>query len=184
MMDREEYERQQREIAEHAASEGADYFDHESPAIWKRYIIGPVPRWRRVLWCFFPPSHAKMRRIMQRRSDKMWREATEHLTGSRTPSSKDMARVVSLSLALPVALSLVGPIYYGYTHGPYWRVIIWASACTVLCCWQARSSFKQTLSTAPPSIIGRSLLVFAIVAVISAGFFAGDTLAYLFAGSL
>lgn len=95
-----------------------------------------------------------------------------------------MARVVSLSLALPVAFSLVGPIYYGYTHGPYWRVIIWASACTVLFCWQVRSYFRHALSTAPPSIIGRFLLVLAIVVVIAIGFFAGDTLVYLIARSL
>src|SRR5262249_42622603 len=99
-MDREEYERRQREIAEHAASEGADYFDPESPVIWRRYIIGPVPRWRRSLWWFFPPSHAKMRRIMRRQSENLWRDATGHLTGSRTPTGRDVARVVSLSLAL------------------------------------------------------------------------------------
>jgi hypothetical protein len=31
-MDRGEYERRQREIAQYAAIEGADYFDSESPA--------------------------------------------------------------------------------------------------------------------------------------------------------
>ena len=134
MMDGEEYDRRQRELAEFAASEGADYYAADSPVVWKRYIIGPVPRWRRILWWFLPPSHAKMRRIMQRRSDKLWRETTEHLTGSRTLAGRDMARVVFLSLALPVAFSLVGPIYYGYSHGPYWRVLIWASACTVIFC--------------------------------------------------
>jgi hypothetical protein len=112
-MDKEEYEHRQREIAEHVASEGADYFDPHSPIIWKRYIIGPVPRWRRLPSWFFPPSHAKMRRIMQRRGDAMWKEATDHVAG------RDVARVVSLSLALPVLFSLVGPIYYGFTHDPY-----------------------------------------------------------------
>lgn len=147
-MDREEYERRQREIAEFAASEGATYFDPESPVIWKRYIIGPVARWRRVLWWFFPPSDAKMHRIMQRRSDRIWKDASGHLTGSRAPTGKDAARVISLGLALPVAFSLVGPIYYGYTHDPYWRIIIWASACIVLFLWQARSPFRHALSTA------------------------------------
>jgi hypothetical protein len=75
-MDEEEYERQQREIAQHAACEGATYYDPDSPVIWKRYIIGPVPRWRRLLWWFFPPSHRKMREIMQRRSEKMWKDVT------------------------------------------------------------------------------------------------------------
>ncbi len=68
-MDKEEYERRQEEIARFAESEGAWYFDPDSPVIWKQYTIGPVPRWRRLLWWFFPPSHAKMRRIVQRRKD-------------------------------------------------------------------------------------------------------------------
>lgn len=183
-MSKEEYERRQREIAEHAASEGADYFDPDSPVIWKRYIIGPVPRWRRVLWWFFPPSHAKMRRIMRQQSDRMWQEATEHLTGSRTPTGRDVARVVFLSMAGPVILSALGPFYYGYTHGPYWRVIVWALTCTVGCLWLYRSSFKHALSTAPPSITRRFLLVLAIVVVIAIAFLAGDSLVYLFAGAL
>ena len=74
MMDREEYERRRREIAEYAASEGATYYDPNSPVVWKRYIIGPVPRWRQLIWSIFPPSHAKLRRIMQRRSNEMWRD--------------------------------------------------------------------------------------------------------------
>ena len=175
MMDKEDYERRQREIAEHAASEGADYYDPDSPVIWKRYIVGPVPRWRRILWSLFPPSHAKMRRIMRQRSDKMWRDATGYLTGSRRPTGKDWTRVFSLGLGLPVAFSLVGPIYYGYTNGPYWRVIVWASVCTVIFCWQERSSFRHALSTAPRSIIGRFLLVLAIVVLAAVGFIAGDT---------
>jgi hypothetical protein len=73
---KEEYERQQCESAEHAASEGAMYYDPESTVIWKQYLIGPVPRWRRLLWWFFPPSHRKMREIMRRRSNTMWRDAT------------------------------------------------------------------------------------------------------------
>ena len=133
-MEEEYYERQQKENAEFAASEGADYYDPDSPVIWKRYIVGPVPRWRRMLWSLFPPSHAKMRQIMRQRREKMWRDAG--LTGSRRPTGKDWTRVFSLGLGLPVAFSLVGPIYYGYTHGPYWRVIVWASVCTVIFCWQ------------------------------------------------
>lgn len=184
MMDKEEYERRQREIAEHAASEGADYYDPDSPVIWKRYIVGPMPRWRRLLWWFFPPSHSKMHRIMRQRSNEMWRDATEHLTGSRTPSGRDTARVIFLGLAFPIAFSLVGPMYYGYTHGAYWRVIVWALACTAIFCWQARSSFKHSQSTAPPSIIGRFLLVLAIVILIALGFTAGDTLVYLLVRAL
>jgi len=103
---------------------------------------------------------------------------------SRRPTGRDWTRAVSLGLGLPVALSLVGPIYYGHTHGPYWRVVVWASACTVIFCWQERSSFRHALSTAPPSVIGRLLLVLAIVVMAAAGFLAGDTLVYLIARAL
>src|SRR5262249_50677140 len=47
-------------------------------------------------------------------------------TNEAPPTAKDFLRVVSLSMIVPVILSAVGPIYYGYTHGPYWRVIVWA----------------------------------------------------------
>jgi hypothetical protein len=183
-MDKDEYERRQEEIARFAESEGAWYYDPESPVIWKQYVIGPVPLWRRVLWWFYPPSHAKMRRIMQRRSDQMWKDATDHLTGSKSPTARNIVRVIFLSMAAPVILSAVGPLYYGYTHGPYWRIIVWALACTVGFSWLERSSFKSALSTAPPSIIGRSLLVVAIVTMVAIAFVAGDSLLYLFARSL
>jgi hypothetical protein len=72
-MDQEEYEWQRQKIADFAVSEGAWYYDPNSAVIWKRYIIGRVRLWRRALWWFYPPSHAKMRRLMQRRTDKMWK---------------------------------------------------------------------------------------------------------------
>ena len=122
-----------------------------------------------------------MRRIMQRRSDQMWKDATDHLTGSKSPTARNIARAIFLSMAGPVILSAVGPLYYGYTHGPYWRIIVWALTCTVGFSWLVRSSFKNALSTAPPSIIGRSLLVIAIVAVALIAFVIGDSLLYLFA---
>jgi len=77
-MDKEEHERRQEEIAHFAKSEGATYYDPDSPVVWKQYIIGPVSLWRRLLWSIFPPSHAKMRRIQQRRSDQMWKDATRN----------------------------------------------------------------------------------------------------------
>ena len=95
-----------------------------------------------------------------------------------------MLRMIFLSLLGPVALSALGPLYYGYTHGPYWRVIIWALACMVPFLWWARSSFKHALSTAPSSIIGRSSLVVLIVAVVAIAFVAGDTFAYSLARAL
>ena len=180
-MDREEYERRQTEIAGHAASEGATYFDPDSPTIWKRYIIGPVPRWRRLLWWFFPPSHAKMRRIMRQQSDAMWKEATDHLTGSGMPSASAWMRVLVLSMAGPVIVSALGPIYYGYARDPYWRVIVWALAWTVGSLWFYRSQIKTALAEVGPSVIVRTFLVLLIVATIAVALVVGDTLIYLVA---
>ena len=66
----EEYERRQLELARHAESEGAWYYDPDSPTIWKQYIIGPVPLWKRIFWGCFPPSHITMQLILQRRSEQ------------------------------------------------------------------------------------------------------------------
>jgi len=76
MMDKEEYERRQTEVARFAESEGATYYDPDSPVVWKQYIIGPVSLWRRLFWSIFPPSHAKMRRIQRRRNDQVWRDVS------------------------------------------------------------------------------------------------------------
>jgi hypothetical protein len=57
-------------------------------------------------------------------------------------------------------------------------------ACTVGFSWLERSAIKSTLSTAPPSVIGRSLLLAAIVIVVAIVFVAGDSLIYLVARSL
>lgn len=68
-----EYEERQENLRIFAEKEGAWYYDPNSPTIWKRYIIGHVPLWRRILWVIFPPSHQKVRRIMQRQTDRMWK---------------------------------------------------------------------------------------------------------------
>ena len=81
---------------------------------------------------------------MQRRNDQMSKDATD-LTGSKSPTARNFVRVIFLSMAAPVILSAVGPLYYGYTHGPYWRIIIWALACTVGFSWLKRLSFKSAL---------------------------------------
>jgi hypothetical protein len=84
-------------------------------------------------------------------------------TGS--PTAKSVLRVVFLSMIGPIILSAVGPIYYGYTNGPYWRVIV---------CRGHR----------PPSVIGRALLIVAIVIVIAGVLVIGDTLLYFLARAL
>ena len=81
---RKEYEaRRRKEIAELAESEGAWYYDPESPVIWKQYVIGPVSLWRRVVWWFFPPSHAKMIRIVRRLNNKTLSDVTRFFRPSR-----------------------------------------------------------------------------------------------------
>jgi hypothetical protein len=84
----------------------------------------------------------------------------------------------------PEILSALAPFYYGYTHAPYWRVIVWALACTVPFLWFARASIKHALSTAPPSIIGRSLLVAAIVVSAAIALVVGHSLVYLLGHSI
>ena len=97
-----------------------------------------------------------------------------------------MLRVIFLSLLGPIVLSAIGPIYYGYTNAPYWRIIVWAFVCTVGCAWWSRSSFKVAFNTdhAPRSFLGRSSLFIAIIVVIAVGFIAGDSLAYVLARSI
>jgi hypothetical protein len=99
-------------------------------------------------------------------------------------TARDIIRVFVLSMAGPIILSATGPFYYGYTNGPYWRVIVWALACTVPFLWWARPDFRSALSTAPPSIIGRSLVVVAIVMMVAVALVAGHSLIYLVALSL
>jgi uncharacterized protein YchJ len=86
MMDKEDYERRQEELARHAASEGAWYYDPNSPTLWKRFILGPIPLWRRVLWSIFPPSFQTVLQLQQRRSDRMWEEATSFLRSPKQPT--------------------------------------------------------------------------------------------------
>jgi|KBSMisStandDraft_5_1062788.scaffolds.fasta_scaffold2759268_2 hypothetical protein len=69
-MDREQWQRE-RDLAEFAKSEGADYYDPESPVLWKRFILGPLPWWRRVLWTVFPPGAGTLLRFSQRYNDRI-----------------------------------------------------------------------------------------------------------------
>jgi hypothetical protein len=92
-----------------------------------------------------------------------------------------LTRVYILSMAGPIVLSGLGPFYYGYTNSPYWRVTVWALACTVPYLWWARSNLKSALSSAPPSIIGKSFVIVTIAIMVAVAFLAGDTLVYLIA---
>lgn len=83
-------------------------------------------------------------------------------------------RIVVLAMLLPVALSLAGPIYYGYTNGPYWRVIIWALACTIGFLWLNRSSINPSSSAAI-----NALNVVLISLTVAAAFLIGDSIVYL-----
>src|SRR5271170_7187416 len=77
-----ECETQREANARLAEKVGAWYYDPNSQVIWKQYIVGLVPRWRRILWWFFPPSHTAMR-LMQTR----WHEKqTQRLCQRAHPS--------------------------------------------------------------------------------------------------
>jgi hypothetical protein len=71
----------------------------------------------------------------------------------KQPSGRDYIRVVFLGLLGPVVLSSIGPAYYGYSHAPYWRILVWALTCTVGFFWWAGgiSAFKVALRCAPQS---------------------------------
>jgi hypothetical protein len=105
-------------------------------------------------------------------------------TTSNEPSVGKMTGVILLGLLVPIALSLFGPIYYGYNDGPYWRVIVWALASTVGFLWVARSVLRNTLRTGSPSIIGRAALVVVIFATTAVAVVVGDSLIYLLVRSL
>ena len=92
--------------------------------------------------------------------------------------------VVLLSMALPVVLSVAGPIYYGYINGPYWRVLIWAAVCTIGAIWFYRQSFTAAFSDADYSIAVKLVNVIAIVLVIGLCFLAGDSAIYFLVRSI
>jgi hypothetical protein len=102
-------------------------------------------------------------------------------TDSNLPTSREIVRLAFLSMVGPVALSAIGPIYYGYTDSPYWRIIVWALACTVPFLWWARPAFMNALSTHDLRLPG---LILAIVVAVVTAFIIGDTLIYLLARSL
>ena len=92
--------------------------------------------------------------------------------------------VVLLGMALPVALSIAGPIYYGYTNGPYWCVLIWAAVCTVGTVWLYRHSFKAAFGDGDYSAAVKLGNVIAIVIVMGLLFVGGDTAIYFLVRSI
>jgi hypothetical protein len=92
--------------------------------------------------------------------------------------------VVLLSMALPVGLSIAGPIYYGYTNDPYWRVLIWAAVCTIGGVWFYRNSFTAAFSDAHYSSAIKLANVVAIVLTMGLCFLAGDSAIYFLVRSI
>jgi hypothetical protein len=92
--------------------------------------------------------------------------------------------VVLLSMALPVALSVAGPIYYGYMNGPYSRVLIWAAVGTIGAVWFYRQSFTAAFSDAGYSTAVKLVNVIAIVLVIGLCLLAGDSAIYILVRSI
>jgi hypothetical protein len=74
--------------------------------------------------------------------------------------------------------------YYGYTNGPYWRVLIWAAACTVGAVWLYRQSFTAAFSDADYSAKVKIVNVIAIVLVIGLCIRVGDSVVYLLVRSI
>lgn len=86
--------------------------------------------------------------------------------------------VALLSMALPVGLSLAGPIYYGYINGPYWRVLIWAAVCTVGALWFYRREFSAAFGDGPYSLPVKLFNTVLIVVFMGLCIVAGDSAAY------
>jgi uncharacterized membrane protein len=104
--------------------------------------------------------------------------------GRKQATGRDLAGVIVLSMAIPVILSALGPFYYGYTHSPYWRVIVWALACTVSTLWFMRSSFKHMWNTEPGSVNGKLFSVTMIVIIVAVCLLVGNSAVYLLARAI
>jgi hypothetical protein len=85
-------------------------------------------------------------------------------------------------MLLPVALTLSGPIYYGYWNAPHWRVAVWAFACVPVFLWYTRREFMNNFGRR--GAIGVSFSLVAIAAVAAVFFLAGDYAVYFLVRSI
>ena len=109
-------------------------------------------------------------------------DAASQETWTLQEGNRSMIRIIFLSMLLPVALTLSGPIFYGYSHAPHWRVTVWALASVPVFLWYTRSSFRNNFRDqgATGAVLG--LVVIAIVA--AAFFMVGDYAAYFLVRSI
>ena len=171
--------------------QGADQaFSHAS---FRLYKSGHLAREAPVLIAAFALDALSHYQTDRRRSLELlaWMEnecRSKSVPASSLKTSRVTAEAVMhvyfLSMAAPIILSGLGPFYYGYTNSPYWRVIVWALACTIPYLWWARSNLKSVLKTAPPSLIGKSFVIVTIAAMVAAAFLVGNTLVYLVARAI
>ena len=85
------------------------------------------------------------------------------------------------AMLLPVLISLTGPIYYGVTGGPPWRVAIWGATCLIGFIWLSRAALRRNIGELDNANATKAFV--AIILVSGAFFEAGDYLAYFLARS-
>jgi len=83
-----------------------------------------------------------------------------------------MIRVIFLSMLLPVALTLTGPVYFGISNATHWRVAVWALASVPAFLWYTRSSFRNNFEG--QGLLSATFGLVVIVIVAAAFFMAGD----------
>ncbi|HEX9390765.1 MAG TPA: hypothetical protein VF928_05585 [Usitatibacteraceae bacterium] len=80
--------------------------------------------------------------------------------------------VVLGAARLDVALQLLGPVYFGYSHDPYVAVVGWALVCSLILMWRSRAARKLVtqntyeevgMSATQVNLVTASLLISIIV---------------------
>jgi hypothetical protein len=112
----------------------------------------------------------------------------------KQPTGRDFARVLFLGLlVLPIAItpplvvSLIGPVYFGYSHAPYWRVLAWALASTTCFFWWGGTSAFKTAFTGEAATLPFWIKLMNVVLIITwatLGIVAGHSLAYVLVRSI